>query len=189
MTRPEDFQSGNFVAPRINGTYSGSIKGKFNWGINLNIQSPQTTKDTTAMTNRLLSSGGVGSISGNLNFSSFAKDTTSGFTFSVLPTFYWQNSQVVNNVTADGFAYYATRFNAQFWAGPIIISLQGSYYNIFSGSPKFIDHSMSNQFIWNIYGALYLDKGWYIQIKGVLGRPNISKESFDVGFVKKLEWL
>jgi hypothetical protein len=192
MIRPEDITSGNVVAPRINGTYSKSLikkAVKVNYAFNLNIQSPQTTKDTLAMLNRIISSGGVGSFSGKVDAEWYSKDTTSGFTIAVLPTFSWQNSQQLKDGNSGNFAYYSTRISAMAWTGPFILSVQGSYYNLLSGSPKFVSNGMNHKMIWTLFGGLYVGQGFYLQGKFVLGAVNSNKESYEVSFVKTLSFL
>jgi hypothetical protein len=198
MFRPEDFDAGNYVAPRISGSYSKKIgKGdkalQFNYQFNLQLQSPQTTQDSTAMLSRLLSSGAVGSLSGSLNASYSSKDNTSGIILAVYPTLSWQSSQLLKDSNPNDFQYYSTRASLTLWTGPIIGVFQASYSNTFGNPPSFINDSLDKKWVYNALIGVSIAQNYYLQIKFLTtpikvpeGVEKSNQEKFEISVVRTL---
>ncbi|HYF69963.1 MAG TPA: hypothetical protein VD884_17600 [Ohtaekwangia sp.] len=198
MLRPEDFEAGNVIAPRISGSFSKSFlpdesKFKLNYQFNLQLQSPQTTRDSTAMLSRLLSSGAVGNISGSISGGITNADKTSGALIAIFPTLSWQNSQVLEDATPGNFQYYSTRASITLWTGPIIGVFQASYSTTLGEAPSFIDNSLNRKWICNALLGMSIAENFFLQAKLLLtdikvpeGKEASSQEKFELSIVRTL---
>lgn len=196
LARPEDFTAGNFIAPKGTGNYSETIWGKKDnvlksfrgmYEINLEVQSPSTTNDTSATLNRILSSGGVGNISGVIKTGFFGSENKRGITLSVIPAFSWQNAKQLKDTTTNSFAFGSLRGSLSMWTGPILITVQGSYNYVLGNSEELIARDLNKKLIWTGMLALKLSNEYYFQFKALIPDKSFKNEMMEFSIVKTIK--
>ena len=196
LARPEDFSAGNFLSPKGTGNYSETLWGikdktaktfRGMYEINLEIQSPSTTNDTSATLNRILSSGGVGNISGVIKSGFFGSENKRGVTLSVIPAFSWQNSKQLKDTTTNSFAFGSIKGSLSLWTGPILITVQGSYNYVLGNADELIAKSINKKLIWTGMIALKISKDYYFQFKALIPESSFKNEMMEFSIVKTIK--
>ena len=209
--RPEDISAGNYIAPTLSGNFSQylfgvkedgngniseekTLRGKYS--VNLKIQSPQTTNDSTGSLGRFVASGGVGSMNGSFQIGAFAKGNTAGVTLTLKPLVGWQNGVSLGETENSNFAFFNGNGSLTAWAGPMVINSEVGFYKSFGEGGEFMQEEIDDALSLRINIALKVanageQDAWFIygNFAFLKGYSSLGNTAIDFGISRTIEFL
>lgn len=198
VSRAEDLSAGHFVSPSAIGVFEelllGHAASTFRgwWMVRLTFQAPSSAEDTLSFVNRIVSSGGAGTLSIGGRIGWFGSDNRTGIVLVPDASFSWTGSKELEGAITEGFSMGRLRGTLAAWAGPMIATYDVSSLramNLAEGSFKeSLEESLASALSviikFNITGS---EQAQYLQLRYLLpSEERAARNNFEARFLTTL---